>query len=165
MDPEEITEVIYEPADVLHIMSHAESGGTAMGRRKALWVFPVATVFDPELISEYSADLGQVPPIECLLLDACESGSKDWVRKLRPIVAPGKKLILIGSTREVEIEETLVYTMAFYQSLLQKSRPKTVTARQNGYARAHETASQAFKQVMKRKCPFVLKVIVGKGFS
>ncbi len=46
MDPEEITEVIYKPADVLHIMSHAESGGTAMGRRKVLWVFPVATVFD-----------------------------------------------------------------------------------------------------------------------
>jgi len=162
MDPEEITEVIYEPADVLHIMSHAESGGTATGRRKVFGIFPVSTAFDPELITEYSAELGQLPPIECLLLDACESGSAEWVRKLRPIVAPGKKLILIGSTREVEIEETLVYTMAFYQALIQKSRPKTVAARQNGYSLAHETASQAFKQVRKSKCPFVLKVIVGK---
>jgi len=162
MDPEEITEVIYYPADVLHIMSHAESGGTAMGRRKVFRIFPVSTAFDPELIAEYSAEVGQLPPIECLLLDACESGSAEWVRKLRPIVARGKKLILIGSTRGVEIEETLVYTMAFYQALLKKSRPKTVAARQNGYSLAHETASQAFKQVRKRKCPFVLKVIVGK---
>ena len=162
MDPDEITQVIYESADVLHFMSHAESGGTAQGKRKFLGFIPLGTVFDPESLAEYALETGEYPKIECLLFDACESGTATWVRKLRSIVAPGKKLVLIGTTRKVDIEETLVYTMAFYQVLLKTGRPKTVAARHRAYLGAHEKASLVFKHVRGRKCPFVLKEIVGK---
>ena len=162
MDPAEITEVIYEPADVLHLMSHAESGGIAQGKRKFLGLIPLGTVFDPAVLAEYASEIGEYPEIECLLFDACDSGSATWARKLRSIVAPSKKLTLIGTTRKVDIDETLVYTMAFYHVLLKTGRPKTVAARHRAYLGAHEKASQVFKQVRGRKCPFVLKAIVGK---
>jgi len=162
MDPDEITQVIYGPADVLHLMSHAESGGTAQGKRKFLGFIPLGTVFDPESLAEYASEISEYPEIECLLFDACESGTATWARKLRSIVAQGKKLTLIGTTRKVDIDETLAYTMAFYQVLLKQGRPKTVAARHRAYSGAHEKASQVFKQVRGRKCPFVLKAIVGK---
>ena len=162
MDRTEITEVIYEPADVLHVMSHAESGGTAQGKRKFLGFIPLGTVFDPESLAEYALEIGEYPQIECLLFDACESGSAAWASKLRSIVAPGKQLTLIGTTRKVDIEETLVYTMAFYQILLSYRRPKTVRARYRRYSQAHDLACATYKQTRGRKCPFILKEIIGK---
>lgn len=162
MDPDEITQVIYESADVLHLMSHAESGGTAQGKRKFLGIIPLGTVFDPESLAEYALEIGEYPEVECLLFDACESGTATWTRKLRSIVAPGKKLTLIGTTRQVDIDETLVYTMAFYQVLLKQGRPKTVAARHRAYLGAHEKASQVFKQVRGRKCPFIHRGVLGR---
>jgi len=162
MDPDELTQVIYEPADVLHVMSHAESGGTAQGKRKFLGFIPLGTVFDPESLAEYALQIGEYPEIECLLFDACESGSATWVRKLRSIVAPGKQLTLIGTTRKVDIEETLVYTMAFYQILLSYRRPKTARARYRRYSQAHDLACATYKQIRGRKCPFIIKEIIGK---
>lgn len=161
MDPAEITEVIYEPADVLHIMSHAESGGTAQGKRKYFRIVPLTTVFDPALLAEYASQIGEYPEIECLLFDACESGSGAWVRKLRSIVAPGKKLALIGTTRKVDIDETLVYTMAFYQLLLKAGRPRTVVARHRVYLNSHNSASRIFQEIRRNRCPFVHREITG----
>ena len=165
MDPDEITQVIYESADVLHFMSHAESGGTAQGKRKFLGFIPLGTVFDPESLAEYALETGEYPKIECLLFDACESGTATWARKLRSLVSPGKKLTLIGTTRKVDIEETLVYTMAFYQILVQKKRPKSASARYQWYSNTHNLACEIFREIRGNKCPFVLREIVGKSFT
>lgn len=161
MDPDEITDAIYSPTDLLHVMSHAESGGTAQGRRKFLKFIPITTVFDPDVLATYAADVEHLPEIECLLLDACESGSAGWTRKLRPLVKPGKKLTLLGTTREVDIDETIVYTMAFYQVLLRQKRPKTASARHRVYLNSHSSASKIFQEIRRNRCPFVHREITG----
>lgn len=161
-DADEIAEGIFSETDILHIMSHAESGGVASGGQKYWKYFTYSQTYDPTDLAEFIDEYESYPEVECLIFDACESASVEWVKRLSDVVPAGRNMILIGTTRKVRIDETLVYTMAFYQELLRKVRPKALGARGDRYESAHQAATHIFKRLMRKKCPFVLKKVTSR---
>jgi len=160
-DRDAITQSLYTPTEILHVMSHANSSGLAMGEQKVLKVFTRREHFYPEDLTAFIDEFEEYPEVECILFDACETASPDWLAKLRRVVPSGQTMTLLGTTREVGINETLIYSLAFYQFLLAKPKGRTRELRFAQYHAAHEFATKAFKSGTRKKCPFVLKIIKG----
>ena len=122
---------------------------------------PPRKYFDPEVLVDFVDEYEEFPEVECLLFDACETATRVWLTKLRRVVPSDQAMTLLGTTREVGVDETLVYTLAFYQALLAKPRARSREVRFGQYQAAHDFAASAFKQVTRKKCPFVLKIVKG----
>jgi len=160
-DRDEITQTLYIPTDVLHMMSHADEDGVASGKQTLWKVFSLEERYYPENLVDFIDEYEEYPEVECLLFDACDSASTAWLTKLRRVVPAGETMTLLGTARSVEIDETLVYTMAFYQCLVSQSRCSTRAARMKQYREAHKFASNTFKSVYQSKSPFILRTISG----
>ena len=160
-DSDEITTALYTSSDILHLMSHARSDGAVSGKRSLLKVIEWSKRYFSEDLVNFIYESGEYPDVECLLFDACETASRTWLTMLRRVVPSGQTLTLLGTTRQVGVDETLVYTLAFYQCLLAKPKALSREVRFGQYQAAHDFAAGAFKQVTRKKCPFVLKIVKG----
>jgi len=152
---QEVTEALIMETNLLHVMAHGTFSGTVSSKRP-LWL---PKKFHIELLRQYCEDQELSPAVDCVLMDACETFGPDWFREVKKLVAPGKSVIYIGTSREVEFDETTTYTGAFYLSFMQRSWTRRADLRRGIFKQAHRDAASFYSKTTRENCPFRMREI------
>ena len=150
--------MLEENIGLLHVMGHGESSGRMTTGQS--WWRP-KTVFDVEQLAAWVDRTGSRLNIDGILLDGCDTFSDDWSSKIAATLTPGRKAVLIGTSRSVGWDEASTYVGAFYPALLRRKFPQQPARRRANIVDAHERATAAYETVLDKPSPFRCEVIVG----
>jgi len=154
-----IWNLVTRPAELLHVMTHAEVDGIAQMRGQIFF-----RDFAIESISEAIDDGWGFPDFDCLLIDGCNTFTDSWFKGVANMLKPEAKAVYIGTTKDVNWQEATTYTTAFYLSFLQSQRPKTREDIRGAFKQAHTHATAYYTRVSGGVCPFKLKEITSNRY-
>lgn len=161
-DPWDIARYVTYPTRLMHVMAHGEgTGSLASDHLFPYW--PWQRRFRLDALETYCEEVGRLPQIECLLLDACESNTPDWRAGLRRLVPSGDSMILIGTTESVTWPEAVTYTTGFYSVLLSEEWSKDRAEFQDQVLHAHRRSAAAYKALHGTTTLFKANVINGRA--
>jgi hypothetical protein len=129
-----------------HVMSHGERDGNLNGifgsRRANL-------AYGPSTINE-----GPILNMDGLLLDACHTLSKAWIRNVANSVPKGHSMVVIGTTSEVGWDEAATYVTSFYSALLHGELNENRRQRRSAILRAHKFSQRLVSNAYSKDCTF-----------
>lgn len=154
-----ITDLILKPTHLLHIMSHGDVTGTISKSRLGGLV---TKNFEIAELREFSENYKTFPDLDCVLMDACETYSRDWFREVSGLLPRGRSVVYIGTTKTVDWRECTTFTSAFYLALLQNPAPRSRTTRQEDLFSAFKASAKFWTSVSGQPSPFKAKIITSK---
>jgi hypothetical protein len=154
-----IWNLVTRPAELLHVMTHAEGDGIAQMRGQIFF-----RDFAIESISETIDDGWGFPDFDCVLMDGCKTFTDSWFKGVANILKPEATAVYIGTTKDVNWQEATTYTTAFYLSFLQSQRPATRQDIRGAFKKAHTHATAFYTRVSGGMSPFRLKEITSNRF-
>jgi hypothetical protein len=146
LNEQKLVSLLSETSFLGHVMSH----GTRDGKLHALFGLLQADASNFTCTDERFPILN----MDGLLLDACQTFSKTWIRKIKTSLPPRKSIVLIGTTSDVGWDEASTYVTSFYSHLLTSRVQNTSHKRMATILKAHKYASRTVSQSNFGDCSF-----------
>lgn len=136
---------------LLHVMGHgAPNGEIHAGSRVFRW----PKVYTLEELRDWVDASGQPLHVDGLLMDACDTYSREWLDGVAAVIGARRSAVYIGTTRPVGWDEASTYTGAFYAALLRDRFPSQPKGRRLAFLDAHKRAVRAYRALRDEPAPF-----------